>query len=100
MRVNYGEWDTYNHSTIAVLDGETGHKLWSFGSIKTGMMSGLSLASTSLGADAAVFITMGTIEDNNSTAQVSYNTCRYWVVWSHSNGCGFADRLLTGGERY
>lgn len=72
MRVNYGEWDTYNHSTIAVLDGQTGRKLWSFGSIKTGMMSGLSLASTSLGADAAVFITMGTIEDNNSTARVSY----------------------------
>ena len=66
MRLNYGEWDTYNQSTLAVLDGQNGDTLWSFGSVKTGMMSGLSLAATQPGADAAVFITMGTIQNNNS----------------------------------
>ena len=77
VRINHGEWDAYNHSTVAVLDGQSGQALWSFGSVKTGMMSGLSLAATQPGADAAVFITMGTIQNNNnnsSTVQVVFET--------------------------
>ena len=60
MRVNKGEWDKYDYSYMAVLDGRDGGELWTLNSSRTGMMSGLSIASDTHGSDAAVFLSIGT----------------------------------------
>ena len=66
VRINYGVWDDYyNHSTIAILDGQNGDTLWSLDSMRTGMMSSLSLAAEHSGNDAAVFIAIGTMDGEN-----------------------------------
>lgn len=66
VRINHGVWhDHYNYSTVAILDGRNGDELWHIHSVKTGMMSSLSLASDHLGADGAVFIAVGTVDEDN-----------------------------------
>ena len=66
VRVNKGEWDKYDYSYMAVLDGRDGKELWTLNSSRTGMMSGLSIASDTHGWDAAVFLSIGTPPDDGS----------------------------------
>ena len=55
----------YNRSTIAILDGQNGDVLWSLNSVKAGMACGLSLAAGQPGEDAALFIAVGTMDEEN-----------------------------------
>ena len=66
VRVNKGKWDKYDYSYMAVLDGRDGKELWTLNSSRTGMMSGLSIASDTHGWDAAVFLSIGTPPDDGS----------------------------------
>ena len=93
VRINYGVWNKYNHSTIAILDGQNGDVLWSFDSVKTGMMSSLSLAALTPGADIALFITMGTTGSHSNTSQVYEQSLKKMLK------CVCVLSRLTGGER-
>ena len=64
IRTNLGEWNQYNSSTIRLLDGRNGVEIWSFDSAHSGMMSGISVASSSSGSDAMLFMTVGTMDTN------------------------------------
>ena len=76
VRINHGVWDDYyNYSTVAILDGRNGDELWHLHSVKTGMMSSLSLASDHLGADAAVFIAVGIIDRENPVVKEVIKGC-------------------------
>ena len=66
VRVNKGQWEDYDYSYMAVLDGRDGRELWTLNSSRTGMMSGLSIASDTHGWDATVFLSIGTPPDDGS----------------------------------
>ena len=66
VRVNKGQWENYDYSYMAVLDGRDGRELWTLNSSRTGMMSGLSIASNTHGWDATVFLSIGTPPDDGS----------------------------------
>lgn len=69
-------WDDYyNYSTVAILDGRNGDELWHLHSVKTGMMSSLSLAADRPGADAAVFIAVGIIDRGNPVVKEVIKGC-------------------------
>ena len=65
VRVNVGEWNTYNYSYVAVLDGRNGDTLWRLYSTQTGMMSSLSLASDHPGGDGLLFISVGSMDKDD-----------------------------------
>ena len=64
IHTNLGEWNQYNSSTIRLLDGRNGTEIWSFDSAHSGMMSSISVASSSSGSDAMLFMTIGTLDTN------------------------------------
>ena len=59
-RANLGEWGHgYNSSTLYLMDGSSGHTLWSLDSEHMAMNSGISLAADTHGLDAMLLFSVG-----------------------------------------
>ena len=59
VRVNFGAWNVYQYSDVAILEGKSGTVLWTMRSSNAVMSSSVVLRAHHHGNDGAVFVTLG-----------------------------------------
>ena len=59
VRANFGTWNVYQYSNIAILDGVNGEMLWTMRSTGSVMSSSIVLRAQHPGNDGALFVTLG-----------------------------------------
>ena len=90
VRVNFGTWNVYQYSDVAILDGRSGEGLWTMRSTGTVMSSSVVLRAHHHGNDGALFITLGQSSTTQHTSRGTENgngICFRDCLDNPSNGC-------------
>ena len=100
VRVNFGAWNVYQYSDVAILEGKSGTVLWTMRSSNAVMSSSVVLRAHHHGNDGTVFVTLGqSIEMDSRTlrdATQDSNVCFRDYLDEPSRSC--ASHVTRGHE--